>query len=102
MDLMCCMLSAVTFVVQPGAYDLSTNGSSAKTTRSSRAGLPLGAAVAARAAIAVSHADQDASQAAAAGFGSTSSRFGDTSSSSPGPGGCSYRIAFEVPALTCT
>jgi hypothetical protein len=32
------------------------------------------------------HADQDASQAAAAGFGSTSSRFGDTSSSSPGPG----------------
>ncbi|KAF6262766.1 hypothetical protein COO60DRAFT_571321 [Scenedesmus sp. NREL 46B-D3] len=36
--------------------------------------------------MAVAGAEPDAGQAAAAGFGSTSSRFGDTNSSSPGPG----------------
>ncbi|WIA38900.1 hypothetical protein OEZ86_002173 [Tetradesmus obliquus] len=69
----------------PGTYDLSKAGSLTKTVRSSRAGLLHGSGVTTSAVAATVHADQDAGQTAA-GFGSTSNRFGDANVNSPGPG----------------
>lgn len=84
-----CHTGGCAVVLQPGTYDLSKAGSLTKTVRSSRAGLLHGSGVTTSAVAATVHADQDAGQAAA-GFGSTSNRFGDANVNSPGPGACCH------------